>query len=114
MLQKSLLLALCICLLQDSDGDRVTGRGDDDRQWLSFWLIYLMLTAFESLTDVLLWWLPIYFEMKFLLLIWLIFFKGADILYRKVHSMFQAGNRLLVQISRRKGPARVERGGQLV
>jgi len=71
--------------------------GDDDRQWLSFWLIYLILTAFESLTDVLLSWLPIYFEMKFLFLIWLIFFKGADILYRKVHSMFQAGNRLLIQ-----------------
>ena len=50
--------------------------GDDDRQWLSFWIIFLLFTVFESLSDVLLSWLPIYFELKFGFLCWLIFCSG--------------------------------------
>ena len=72
--------------------------GDDDRQWLSFWIIFLIFTVFEAMTDVLLSWLPSYYEMKFIFLCWLIFFNGADILYRKVHSLFSFLRSLLVKL----------------
>ena len=66
--------------------------GDDDRQWLSFWIIFLLFNVFEAMTDVLLSWLPSYFEMKFVFLCWLVFFQGADVLYRKVR-IGRAGTR---------------------
>ena len=71
--------------------------GDDDRQWLSFWIIFLIFNVFEAMTDVLLSWLPSYFEMKFVFLCWLIFFNGADILYRKVHNVFDFFHSVLVR-----------------
>ena len=49
--------------------------GDDDRQWLTFWLIALLLTFTEGFYDLLLSRLPIYYELKLSFLIWLIFRK---------------------------------------
>ncbi|EKX46265.1 hypothetical protein GUITHDRAFT_107876 [Guillardia theta CCMP2712] len=72
--------------------------GDDDRQWLSFWIIFLILNVIENMTDVLLSWIPSYYEAKFVLLAWLIFFEGADILYRRVHSLFEVIHALLVRL----------------
>jgi len=56
------------------------------------------MTVFEALTDVLLSWVPIYYELKFVLLCWLIFFSGADILYRNVHLVFSFCHRMLVKL----------------
>ena len=72
--------------------------GDDDRQWLSFWIIFLIFTVFEAMTDVLLSWVPSYFEIKFGFLCWLVFCNGADVLYRKVHSLFHYIFLLLVKL----------------
>ncbi len=36
--------------------------GDDDRQWLAFWIIYVGLHALENLSDVLLSWVPAYYQ----------------------------------------------------
>jgi hypothetical protein len=72
--------------------------GDDDRQWLSFWIITIMFNVFEAMTDVLLSWLPTYYEMKFVFLCWLIFFNGADIMYRKVHACFDLVHKLMVKL----------------
>lgn len=33
---------------------------DDDTFWLSYWVIYGIFTAFESITDLLLFWVPFY------------------------------------------------------
>lgn len=56
--------------------------GDDDRQWLTFWMIMMLFFVAERFTDVLLSRLPIYYEAKFLLIVWLMFAQGADKLYR--------------------------------
>ena len=61
--------------------------GDDDRQWLSFWIIFLIFTVFEAVTDVLLSWMPSYFEAKLAFLCCLVFWNGVDVLYHKVHKL---------------------------
>ena len=72
--------------------------GDDDRQWLSFWIIFLMFTVFEAIADVLLSWMPSYFEAKFVFLCWLVFRNGAEKLYRKVHQLADWAHVLLQKI----------------
>lgn len=59
-----------------------TPGGDDDRQWLTFWMIMMLFFVMERFTDVLLSKLPVYYECKFLAIVWLMFFQGADKLYR--------------------------------
>ena len=61
-----------------------TPGGDDDRQWLTFWIIMMTFFLAERFTDVLLSRLPRYYEAKFLAIVWLMFFQGADKLYRLV------------------------------
>lgn len=48
-----------------------TPGGDDDRQWLTYWLILAFLTTLEYSARVLLSWVPHYYEAKLLFLIWL-------------------------------------------
>lgn len=58
--------------------------GDDDRQWLTFWLMLTIMLFIERfLARVVLSKVPIYYECKLLLLCWLIF-GGADKVYRKL------------------------------
>ena len=61
-----------------------TPGGDDDRQWLTFWVIYFGFSGVERFTDVLLSHVPYYFELKLALLLWLMFRRGADRVYRLV------------------------------
>ena len=71
-----------------------TPGGDDDRQWLTYWVIIALLSALESFAAVLLTAVPHYYEAKLLLLVWLLFGSGAEKLYRRVR-------RLLFQLERR-------------
>ncbi|CAM9469973.1 unnamed protein product, partial [Chrysoparadoxa australica] len=66
-----------------------TPGGDDDRQWLSFWVIMFGFFTLERFTDVLLSFIPIYYEMKLLMVLYLIWGRGADLAYRKVHRAFK-------------------------
>ena len=59
-----------------------TPGGDDDRQWLTFWMIMMLFFLAERFTDVLLSRLPRYYEVKFGVIVWLMFWQGADKLYR--------------------------------
>ena len=54
-----------------------TPGGDDDRQWLTFWMIMMLFFLAERFTDVLLSQLAIYYELKFFAVIWLMFFQGC-------------------------------------
>eukprot|EP00286_Rhodomonas_abbreviata_P002249 CAMPEP_0181347916 /NCGR_PEP_ID=MMETSP1101-20121128/34129_1 /TAXON_ID=46948 /ORGANISM="Rhodomonas abbreviata, Strain Caron Lab Isolate" /LENGTH=303 /DNA_ID=CAMNT_0023460153 /DNA_START=21 /DNA_END=928 /DNA_ORIENTATION=- len=58
-----------------------TKGGDDDRQWLSFWMIFFLFTTVERFTDVILSKFPLYYECKLVVLIYLILFDGASGLY---------------------------------
>lgn len=62
--------------------------GDDDRQWLTFWLILTMLLFAERfLARVVLSSFPLYYEAKLGLLMWLMFRNGADLCYRKLRAV---------------------------
>ena len=62
--------------------------GDDDRQWLTFWLILTIILFIERylarvvLSTINIFGMPVYYEMKLALLVWLLFRDGADDVYR--------------------------------
>eukprot|EP01024_Parvocaulis_polyphysoides_P003339 TRINITY_DN10916_c0_g1_i1.p2 TRINITY_DN10916_c0_g1~~TRINITY_DN10916_c0_g1_i1.p2 ORF type:complete len:168 (+),score=11.53 TRINITY_DN10916_c0_g1_i1:142-645(+) len=55
----------------------------DDTQWLTYWVVYAFIHAFEDLVIFVLEWVPFYYEFKLLFLVWLIIpqFQGATLLY---------------------------------
>ena len=61
-----------------------TPGGDDDRQWLTFWIIMMSFFLLERVADVLLSKLSLYYELKFAAVMWLMFFQGADKIYRTI------------------------------
>jgi len=62
-----------------------TPGGDDDQQWLTFWIILVETMVLEQVfMRVLLSKFPFYYETKLLLLIWLMFFGGATYFYRRL------------------------------
>ena len=56
---------------------------DDDTFWLAYWVIYGIFSAFESITDILLFWVPFYELLKIVFYIYLFSpqLKGALTLY---------------------------------
>ena len=72
--------------------------GDDDRQWLTFWICFFAFLAVERGTSVLLSHLPRYYEVKLAVLCWLMFRRGADSVYRALR---RAGVRLAGYVTER-------------
>lgn len=54
-------------------------------KWMMYWIIFAFFTAAETFADVFLSWLPLYYEIKIVFIIWLLSpaTKGSSILYRK-------------------------------
>ena len=63
-------------------------RKDDDKQWLTYWVIYSFFSLIEHFTDTLLFWVPFYFSIKFGLLVWMMMpgHEGATFIYDRVLS----------------------------
>jgi hypothetical protein len=61
---------------------------DVHMQWLTYWIVNTYFTIFELFGDRVLSWLPMYYEAKIALLVFLVTprFKGASLLYNKVGS----------------------------
>ncbi|XP_039133702.1 protein HVA22-like [Dioscorea cayenensis subsp. rotundata] len=57
----------------------------DDEQWLAYWILYSFLTLLEMIADPILKWIPIWYQMKVILVAWLVLpqFRGAAFLYEK-------------------------------
>ncbi|KAI9202054.1 TB2/DP1, HVA22 family-domain-containing protein [Polychytrium aggregatum] len=57
----------------------------DDKQWLTYWIVFGLVNTVEFFTDYILYWLPFYFFFKAFLVIYLIapHFRGAEVLYVK-------------------------------
>jgi hypothetical protein len=64
----------------------LSGDAESQRQWLAFWVIQTLFTAFELVADRLVSWLPLYYEAKILFVCWLALpaFRGASVLYHGV------------------------------
>mmetsp|Transcript_12890 Transcript_12890/g.22273 ORF Transcript_12890/g.22273 Transcript_12890/m.22273 type:complete len:148 (-) Transcript_12890:710-1153(-) len=56
---------------------------EDDRQWLIYWIIYALCNVFEFFLDLVIFWLPFYYEFKVFFILWLQLpqFRGAEWLY---------------------------------
>jgi len=58
----------------------------DDKQWLTYWVVFALFTVIESITDFFIPWIPFYFVAKMGFLIWLYYptTKGAEVVFTKV------------------------------
>lgn len=54
-------------------------------KWMMYWIVFALFTCAETFTDVFLSWFPFYYEIKIILVVWLLSpaTKGSSILYRK-------------------------------
>lgn len=59
---------------------------EDDVQWLTYWTVFGFFNIIEFFADVILYWLPLYYTMKSIFVLWLMLpqFKGAQLLYKQV------------------------------
>ncbi|KAK9805655.1 hypothetical protein WJX72_010342 [[Myrmecia] bisecta] len=62
-----------------------TAHTGDDTHWLTYWVIYNVLTTAETFLGGFFAWVPFYYEAKFVFIIWLIApqTKGAQLVYEK-------------------------------
>ncbi|XP_010249084.1 PREDICTED: protein HVA22-like isoform X2 [Nelumbo nucifera] len=58
---------------------------NDDEQWLAYWILYSFLTLAEMVFQTILAWMPIWYDMKLLLVLWLVLpqFRGATFIYER-------------------------------
>ncbi|XP_075169627.1 uncharacterized protein LOC142241729 isoform X3 [Haematobia irritans] len=59
-------------------------------KWMMYWIVYALFTCTETFTDIFLSWFPFYYEVKVVIVLWLLSpaTKGSSTLYRKfVHPM---------------------------
>uniref|UniRef100_T1PMW2 TB2/DP1, HVA22 family protein n=1 Tax=Musca domestica TaxID=7370 RepID=T1PMW2_MUSDO len=59
-------------------------------KWMMYWIVYAFFTCTETFTDIFLSWFPFYYEVKVVIVLWLLSpaTKGSSTLYRKfVHPM---------------------------
>eukprot|EP00526_Cylindrotheca_closterium_P006066 CAMPEP_0113607586 /NCGR_PEP_ID=MMETSP0017_2-20120614/3465_1 /TAXON_ID=2856 /ORGANISM="Cylindrotheca closterium" /LENGTH=601 /DNA_ID=CAMNT_0000516203 /DNA_START=63 /DNA_END=1868 /DNA_ORIENTATION=+ /assembly_acc=CAM_ASM_000147 len=67
-----------------------TPGGNDDRQWLTFWVIYTLWLCVERFAlRVILSNVPLYYEIKFFSIYWLLFHSGAETCYRKLRRILE-------------------------
>lgn len=56
----------------------------DDTNMLAFWLTFSILSALESLSYGALWLFPFYTEVRFALVVYMLFFEGGKTVYKSV------------------------------
>jgi len=57
---------------------------EENRVWLAYWIFYLFFTGVESITDILLFWIPFYEFFKMCFYVYLYRMKGALVLYENL------------------------------
>ena len=62
-----------------------TTGGADDTRMLTYWVVYGFITVVEYWSNVILYWVPFYFLLKTVFLLWLVLpqFSGAVLVYDK-------------------------------
>ena len=63
-----------------------TKETDDDKQWLTYWVLYSAMKLLETILDVILFWIPFYPTFKLIILLWLAYpdTRGAQQIYDSV------------------------------
>lgn len=54
-------------------------------KWMMYWIVFAIFTCLETVTDLLISWFPFYYEIKIILVVWLLSpaTRGSSILYKK-------------------------------
>uniref|UniRef100_H3AI24 Receptor expression-enhancing protein n=1 Tax=Latimeria chalumnae TaxID=7897 RepID=H3AI24_LATCH len=54
-------------------------------RWMMYWIVFALYTVLEAITDLIVSWFPLYYELKIAFVIWLLspYTRGASLLYRK-------------------------------
>jgi len=53
-------------------------------KWMIYWIVFSSYTVLEEISDIIFYWLPLYYEIKILILFWLVSptTRGSSVLYR--------------------------------
>lgn len=59
---------------------------EDDKLWLTYWVVYSAFSIVEYFVDFILFWVPFYYLLKFCFLLYLALpsFKGAEVVYNVI------------------------------
>jgi len=66
-------------------------RKDDDTKWLMYWVVFALFSVVEFFSDILLNWLPLYWLLKCIFLIWCFIpgdYNGTNIIYTRLVKPF--------------------------
>jgi len=77
----------------------------DDQQWLTYWVLYSLITLFELTFASIIEWLPFWSSMKLIFISWLVlpYFSGAAYVYQKyVRPVFVKNQMVNICMSLRK------------
>ncbi|KAI3717769.1 hypothetical protein L1987_69589 [Smallanthus sonchifolius] len=69
----------------------------DNQQWLTYWVLYSMITLFELTFATLIEWIPYWSYAKLIITCWLVIpqFSGAAYVYQHYIRPFYTGNRII-------------------
>jgi receptor expression-enhancing protein 5/6 len=59
---------------------------DDATQWLTYWVVFSVLTVMEGVAPFIMEWIPMYYVLKVAIIVWLYHPKttGAEVIYNQV------------------------------
>eukprot|EP00761_Pharyngomonas_kirbyi_P012513 gb/GECH01012540.1/.p1 GENE.gb/GECH01012540.1/~~gb/GECH01012540.1/.p1 ORF type:complete len:142 (+),score=14.71 gb/GECH01012540.1/:1-426(+) len=55
----------------------------DDRQWLTYWVVFSLMRTIEGVADTVLTWIPFYYEVKVLFIVFLSHMRGAEYIFSR-------------------------------
>jgi len=64
-----------------------TARADDDKKWLTYWVVFAIFSLLEFFINVITRWIPLYWLLKCIFLVWLMMpieSNGSVVLYNNV------------------------------
>lgn len=72
---------------------------DDDKVWLTYWIVFGMFTVLETFFGFIFWFIPYWSWIRLGLFIWLLLpnFNGAQIIYENVLKVLLRNNKDLIQ-----------------
>lgn len=65
---------------------------DEYIKWMMFWVVFAIFTAAETFTDIFLTWFPFYYELKVLLIVWILpnMGNGSSFIYKQcIHPLLK-------------------------
>ena len=91
-----------------------TPETEDDKQWLTYWVVYSVYCVVDDFTDVLLFWVPFYYVLKLVVLVWLVWprTRGALFIYEKMKLGMEKFNHFLSSFSSQPDTEAVSGGGE--